>query len=52
MCYLGDKEQKAMFLVVSRSDAHFGFEGARSDTPVKLHVRKTGHLERNLSTPE
>ena len=25
-CYLGNKEQKAMFLVVSRSDVHFGLE--------------------------
>ena len=25
-CYLGNKEQKAMFLVVSRSDVHFSFE--------------------------
>ena len=25
-CYLGNKEQKAMFLVVSRSDVHFGFD--------------------------
>ena len=24
-CYLGNKEQKAMFLVVFRSDVHFGF---------------------------
>ena len=26
MCYLGNKEKKAMFLVVSRSDVHFGFD--------------------------
>ena len=25
-CYLGNNKQKAMFLVVSQSDAHFGFE--------------------------
>ena len=25
-CYLGNKEQKAMFLVVSRSNLHFGFD--------------------------
>ena len=26
MCYLGNKEQKAVFLVVSQLDMHFGFE--------------------------
>ena len=50
MCYLGDEEEKAMFLVVSRSDVHFGF-----DQPFflgkKIIWRKIGRLERNLSTP-
>ena len=41
-----------MFLVLSRSDAHFGFEHpflrARSGAQLKI---KIGLLERNLSTP-
>ena len=52
-CYLGNKEQKTMFLVVSRSDLQFGFEHLfflRSRS-VKWRARKIGRLERNLSTP-
>ena len=49
-CYLGNKEQKAMILVVSRSDVQFVCEHsfflrARSGAP------KIGSLERNLSSP-
>ena len=54
-CDLGNKEQKAMFLVVSRSDVQLGYEHpflrARSGAQVKLRAQKIGRLERNLSTP-
>ena len=47
-----------MFLVVSRSDAHFGLDvrlvsvlRTRLGAQVKLHARKAGRLERNLPTP-
>ena len=55
-CYLGNKDQNAMLLVLSRSDVHFGFEHpflcARSGAQIKLLARKIGRLERNLSSPE
>ena len=44
-----------MFLVVSQSDFHLGFDHpflrTRSGAQVKLRARKVGRLERNLSTP-
>ena len=55
-CYLGNKNQNAMLLVLSRSDVHFGFEHpflcAWSGAQIKLLARKIGRLERNLSSPE
>ena len=41
-CYLGNKEQKSMFLVVSRGDMQFDFEHA-----FFLRARKIGRLKRN-----
>ena len=46
-----------MFLVVSRSEVHFGFDKpfflrARSGAQLNLRARKIGRLERNLSTPD
>ena len=46
--YLGNKEPKAMFLILSGSDVHFGFEHPFLRA---LSLRKIGRLERNLSTP-
>ena len=55
-CYLGNKEQKAMFLVMSRLDVHFAFERPFFCVPiagaqVKFCAQKIGRLVRNLSTP-
>ena len=54
-CYLGNNEQKTMFLVVSQSDAHFSLKHPFFECPIrharKLRARKIRHLERNLSTP-
>ena len=56
MSCLVNKEQKVMFLVVSRSDINFGFEHPffrdLSDAQVKLRARKGERLERNVSTPD
>lgn len=51
---LGNKEEKVMFLVVSRSNVLFAFEHplrARSGPQVKLRARKIGLLKRDLATP-
>ena len=47
---LEQKEQKAMFLVVSRSDVHFGFDHSFFVCPNERES-KIARLERNLSTP-
>ena len=35
-CYLGNKEQKSMFLVVSRSDVHIDFDFACPFVPCPI----------------
>ena len=51
-CYLGNKEQREMFLVVSRSNVHFGFEHPFFASPIgrasRIARRKVGPLENNL----
>ena len=53
--YLGNNEQKAMFLVVSWSDAHFSFGRLLFACPIGaqfyLRARKIGRVEENLSSP-
>ena len=47
--YLGSKEQKAMFLVVSRSDAHFCLaHKKRSGAKFYLRAQNIGSHEVNL----
>ena len=54
--FLGNKEQKVIFLVVSRSDVQFGFDQSFFACPIGLASKtvsqKVGCLERNLSTPD
>ena len=52
-CYLGNKEQKAIFLVVSRSDVHFSIEHTFfvCSFGCAILLVKIRHLEKNLSTP-
>ena len=52
-CYLGNKEQKAIFLVVSRSDVHFSIEHTFfvCSFGCAILLAKIRHLEKNLSTP-
>ena len=53
--YLGHKEQKVMFPVISWSDEHFGFVRpfflCWLGVQVKLGARKIGRDEVNLSRP-
>ena len=58
--YLGNKEQKLMFLVVCQSDVHIEFDfvspfffffRARSGAQIKLWALKIGRVEVNLSSP-
>ena len=46
MCYLGKREQRAMFLVVSGSNVHFGFE----HTFFACAIGRASKIKRNLST--
>ena len=53
-CYLGNKEQISMFLVVSRSYVLFGFErqvNLRAGRKLVFGQLIFGRLERNLSNP-
>ena len=52
-CYLGNKEQKAIFLVVSRSDLHFSIEHTffACSFGCAILLVKIRHLEKKLSTP-
>ena len=59
MPYLGNKEQKCLFLVFSLSGMHIDFDfvcpffcRARSGAQIKLHGRNIGHVQANLSSPE
>ena len=52
-CYLCNKEQKAKFLVVSRSHVHFGFEHslflrARSSAQIKLRAKNLAHRKKSV----
>ena len=55
-CYLDNKEQKAIFLVVSWSDMHVGFEEpffvCLMNTQVKLRAQKIEGIDRNFSTTD
>ena len=51
--YLGNKEQKLLFLVVFQSDVHIGFDFTRPFFACRINLRtlKIGPVETNLSSP-